>query len=240
MTTYTGKIGRQCREIRHELGERIEDGQPGKEIVAWLNGLPPVQAVLQAQFKGQAISEQNLSDWKQAGHQDWLRREAIRERLERTRLDVEELAEERKCDLGGLLATVLLLEMDALLTPLLEPERDLGKRWQRLREMHREVSRLRQDDHRATRMALCEQKSKVQSRPSNVGDTVAKAAREAESNEPKTPGLESEAEGCEDEDEKEDLIAEQEDVGASQGAEETQHFAEVKPPEGQGNLRNPA
>src|SRR5580698_4446633 len=59
MSTRIGKIGRLSKERRNELGQRIEDGLPGMEIVQWLNAQPDVQKILQAQFAGRPISEQN-------------------------------------------------------------------------------------------------------------------------------------------------------------------------------------
>lgn len=63
---------------RDDLGRRIEDGEPGKEIVKWLNGLSGVQRVLREQFGGRPITEQNLSERKQTGHPEWLRHEETR------------------------------------------------------------------------------------------------------------------------------------------------------------------
>ncbi len=40
-------------------------------IVEWLNGLPDTQRVLATDFNGREINEQNLTEWKQGGHQDW-------------------------------------------------------------------------------------------------------------------------------------------------------------------------
>ena len=77
-TTHVGKIGRLPKYIRDDLGRRIEDGEPGKELVKWLNGLPRVKEVLQEQFGGRPITEQNLSEWKQGGHQEWLRHQEAR------------------------------------------------------------------------------------------------------------------------------------------------------------------
>jgi hypothetical protein len=76
MTTRIGKNGQLSKDRRHELGQRIEDGEPGTDIVQWLNLQPDVQAILQEQFAGRPIGEQNLSDWKQTGHVEWLRRRA--------------------------------------------------------------------------------------------------------------------------------------------------------------------
>jgi hypothetical protein len=69
---HTGKIDRLPAAIRLELNQRLRHGEPGKELVQWLNGLAEVQAVMAAQFHGQPISEMNVSRWKQGGHQIWL------------------------------------------------------------------------------------------------------------------------------------------------------------------------
>ena len=66
------KIARLPHRIRHELSVRLDDGDPFAEILAWLNPLPEVQAVLAEHFAGEPIKQQNLSHWKQGGHQDWL------------------------------------------------------------------------------------------------------------------------------------------------------------------------
>ena len=67
-----GKIARLPQRIRHELSIRLDDGDTCAEILAWLNPLPEVKAVLAEDFAGEPISQQNLSQWKQGGHQDWL------------------------------------------------------------------------------------------------------------------------------------------------------------------------
>jgi len=71
--TRLGKIARLPRETREELNVRLHNGEEGKDLVAWLNGLPGTQAVLAAKFGGRPISPQNLSEWKQGGYEDWRR-----------------------------------------------------------------------------------------------------------------------------------------------------------------------
>ncbi|MEI7819473.1 MAG: hypothetical protein WCK55_01045 [Verrucomicrobiota bacterium] len=76
--TRLGKIARLPRQIREELNRRLSDGEVGKRLVHWLNTLPEVQAVLAAEFGRRPINEQNLSDWKQGGFEDWLRHQEAR------------------------------------------------------------------------------------------------------------------------------------------------------------------
>jgi len=155
MTTRIGKIGRLSKDRRHELGRWIEDGEPGTEIVQWLNSRPDVQKVLKEQFAGRVITEQNLSDWKQTGHLEWLRRQEAREdarRLTEQADDLDEAVPAR--NLSDRFATVLASEMSRLAAALLEQETDPEKRWKRLCEIHRELSQLRRDDHRAVRTVI--------------------------------------------------------------------------------------
>ncbi|HSY18781.1 MAG TPA: hypothetical protein VK815_10625 [Candidatus Acidoferrales bacterium] len=67
----TGKISRLPREIREQVNERLDAGEPGNRLVDWLNGLPAVRALLAAEFGGAAINEQNLTNWKQGGFREW-------------------------------------------------------------------------------------------------------------------------------------------------------------------------
>jgi hypothetical protein len=68
-----GKIARCSALVRELLNRRLNDGKPGAEIVAWLNELPDVQAVVRQYFEGRPVNEQNLSDWRAGGFQDWQR-----------------------------------------------------------------------------------------------------------------------------------------------------------------------
>ena len=59
-------------EIRDELNYLINDGDPGNELVEWLNSKPEVAEVVTELFDGTPISEQNLSEWRKRGYQKWL------------------------------------------------------------------------------------------------------------------------------------------------------------------------
>jgi molybdopterin molybdotransferase len=49
------------------FNRRLEQGEQGRSLVAWLNSLPEVRAVLAAEFAGKPIREQNLPEWRQHG-----------------------------------------------------------------------------------------------------------------------------------------------------------------------------
>ena len=69
--TRIGKIARLPHSIREQLNLKLHDGVPAKSILPWLNSLPEAKAIL-ADFDNCPISKQNLSEWKQGGHRDWL------------------------------------------------------------------------------------------------------------------------------------------------------------------------
>ncbi|HXB58135.1 MAG TPA: hypothetical protein VNU95_01140 [Candidatus Acidoferrales bacterium] len=84
-----GKIARLPKSIREEFNYRIDDGQPGPEILPWVNGLPEVKKILDKHFKGVPISDANLSQWRRVGFKRW---QAKQESLE----ELKFLAEEAK------------------------------------------------------------------------------------------------------------------------------------------------
>jgi hypothetical protein len=72
MTTRNGKVANLPNDIREQLNLRLLEGETGKELAAWLNGLPAVQSVLGSQFNGSPVSEVNLTHWRQGGYLQWL------------------------------------------------------------------------------------------------------------------------------------------------------------------------
>ena len=76
-----GKIGRLPHAVRLALNQRLHDGQPSDQILPWLNALPEARQVLERQFGGSPITEQNLSQWRHGGHACWLANEQTREDL---------------------------------------------------------------------------------------------------------------------------------------------------------------
>ncbi len=56
----TGKIGSLPKAVQDQVNRRLENGEKGRPLVAWLNSLAQVQAVLAAEFADKPIRQQNL------------------------------------------------------------------------------------------------------------------------------------------------------------------------------------
>ena len=67
-----GKIARLPFEIREYLNHQLKDNVPVKDILSWLNNDPTVRQYMETLFQGRYITEQNISEWRQGGHQEWL------------------------------------------------------------------------------------------------------------------------------------------------------------------------
>jgi hypothetical protein len=150
--TRNGKIARLPLLVREHLNRRLQDGEQGKKLVAWLNSLPEVRSVIHTEFGGRPVREQNLSEWKQGGYRDWL---ALQEAREATaRLD-EELAEcggGETQPLSETLARWLAVRYAVATRRLVATEGP--EHWRLLRELSKDVVELRRGDHSARRLEL--------------------------------------------------------------------------------------
>jgi hypothetical protein len=76
-----GKIASFPYHIRKEVNERLRDGESGPIIIDWLHSEADVIAVIESRWKGQLVTDQNLSEWRNGGYQDWLNQQHGIERL---------------------------------------------------------------------------------------------------------------------------------------------------------------
>jgi len=56
------------------MDDLIETGhchEQNKRLLQWLQSLPEVQVIMDAEFEGKPINSQNLSDWKKSGFKAW-------------------------------------------------------------------------------------------------------------------------------------------------------------------------
>jgi hypothetical protein len=151
----TGKIARLPHELRGQLNRRLQDGQKTKTLLEWLNALPEVQCVLNADFDGRPIIEQNLIAWKKGGFREWESREEscnlVRGLVERSD-KLEDAADE--VEISRRLSTIMGAELARVADALLDQTKDPRERWNRLREVLQELVRLRKEDHKTARLAM--------------------------------------------------------------------------------------
>jgi hypothetical protein len=155
--TRDGKIARLPWSLRDELNRRLRDGEPGKNLVDWLNSLPAVQEVLQEGFGGRLISEQNLSEWQQGEYQDWLRDQETRTWVQELASRSEDISEDIKEEAGDLsvadlLAAPLAIALDRCQPVLAAKATEDPKQVRALLDIARELARLRRGDHSQQRL----------------------------------------------------------------------------------------
>jgi hypothetical protein len=151
-STRNGKIARLPLAVREELNRRLDEGEQGKKLVAWLNGLPAVQAIAATEFGGKPIREQNLSEWKQRGYRDWLAKQEALEIAERLREDATEWNAEDRPALTDTLAFWLVARYALATRRVAETGGREG--WRLLREMCGDIVELRKGDHTAERLQI--------------------------------------------------------------------------------------
>jgi len=150
--TRTGKIARLPKAVREQLNRRLQDGEPGKRLVEWLNTLPEVQEVLRADFGGRPISEQNLSEWKAGGYREWLLQQEALDMVKRVAADADELQQATTEPLTDKLAPWLVARYFVAAKALATGNGEVD--WRLLRELCNDVVALRRGDHYAARLRL--------------------------------------------------------------------------------------
>jgi hypothetical protein len=151
--TRHGKIARLPEHIREQINRRLQDGENGRQIIAWLNAMDEVKAVLARQFEGRPINDGNLSEWKLGGHRDWQTRQAV---LTEARRAVAE---------GGALAdslAVWMLGRYIVATRKLIENADDPEAWKLTREICHDLVALRRGDHGAEWLRIERERLKLQ------------------------------------------------------------------------------
>lgn len=156
-TTPKGKIGRLPMPLREQVNRRLENGEKGLSLVAWLNSRPEVQAVLAAEFNGQPISPQNLSLWRRHGFKDWLRyRQA-----QAMATELGELPVAPDSPVGEQMAAWASVRYLMTVRELVE-NNEGQSHLKVLREFLRDVIALRRGDHRTARLKLDQERLKLE------------------------------------------------------------------------------
>lgn len=133
-TTRNGKIAQLPMAVREELNRRLDDGESGPSLLAWLNALPVVQAMLDSR-SWRPINPPNLTAWRQGGYRDW-----------RADLEARKFAgpgEPAEKDLSRTRALLLASQCFGE-TKRVEEIGEGEKHWRMLRQLAADVTRLRE------------------------------------------------------------------------------------------------
>lgn len=153
--TRNGKIARLPRKLREELNLRLRDGEMGTHLIAWLNELAEVKAVLKKEFCGRLINAQNLSDWKQGGFEDWLRhQEALSFTQHRTEEAEELMAASGESSGANHVSELTALALGIAVRQILSGSLATPKERRELQELAREVTMLRRCDQSALHLQM--------------------------------------------------------------------------------------
>jgi hypothetical protein len=143
--TRKGKIASLPLALRQELNRRLDDGQRGPQLLAWLNTEEAVLKVLDEHWGEQPINAQNLTEWRQGGYQDHLRR---RERVDNLKA-LSEYALKLGEAAGGSIADGSAAIAGGKIMELLE-EAQGGE----LKDLVKSLDLIRSGDHEREKMSL--------------------------------------------------------------------------------------
>lgn len=145
-----GKIARLPESIRNELNLRLLNGESGAKILPWLNELAEVKAVLEEDFEGLRVSDQNLSEWRKGGFAEWTAR---RERIAETKELAQFAADIAKAGNGSLSDGAAAIVAGKVLS-LLEGLGDEKLTPDDMEAVTLALSRIRKGDHNAEKLRL--------------------------------------------------------------------------------------
>jgi hypothetical protein len=177
--THNGKIGRLSKAVQEQLNRRIQNGEKGRELAAWLNSLPEVQAVMAAEFGGKPVREQNLSEWRKHGYAKWLRQQEALDMARQLADDVGELQPTGAPPLADQMAVWLTARYLVGVQKLAEMNHNGELDLKVLRELCHDVVALRRGDHSGARLKM-EQERLEREREKTEEEVVAHFERWAE------------------------------------------------------------
>lgn len=168
-----GKIARLPREIRDELNRRLHSGGQGGPLLAWLNALPEVAAVMAREFGGNPVSKQNLCEWRAGGFAEWQARQETLEQARELAADAAEITAATDGKLTDHLATVLAVRYASALSGWNgEVTEEFRKKLRALRGLCQDIVELRRGDHSGARLQM-EQERLAREREKTEEEVVA-------------------------------------------------------------------
>ena len=152
--THNGKIGRLPKAVQEQLNHRLQNGEKGRGLAAWLNSLPEVRAVMAAEFEGKTIREQNLSEWRKHGYKRWLRQQEALDMARQLAAESGELQPAGGPPLTDQMAVWLTARYLLAIRKLAEKNNSGEPDLKVLREFLRDVVSVRRGDHSAARLKI--------------------------------------------------------------------------------------
>ena len=150
-----GKIARLPREIRDELNRRLSESEDGGALLCWLNELPAVKENLAKEFAGNAITKQNLYEWRQGGFVEWQARQDMLDQTRELAADAQELTAATDGKLTDHLATVLAARYAVALSGWNgEADESFRRKLRVLRGLCQDIVELRRGDHSGARLKM--------------------------------------------------------------------------------------
>jgi len=196
MKTRNGKIARLPLEIRDRLNARLADGEPGNRLVEWLNSNPDVMKVMAEQFEGRPITDNNLSEWRAGGYEEWTTLHAF---LDETRVLSENAGDVADTGISSDHMHIVLLAHHAHLLQNLGimPEDEYQTRLNTVRKLTASIMNMRRGELQKARFELqrerlefLREKESLKSASSSKGAASTSANAhplQAESKQPPTP-----------------------------------------------------
>jgi hypothetical protein len=170
--TPKGKIGRLPKAVQEQVNRRLAQGEKGRLLVAWLNSLPQVQAMLAAEFAGKPIREQNLSEWRHHGYADWLRDQEARNLARQMIAEDRELQPSGDPPLTDQMAAWVSVRYLRAVRKLVENPAGGEPDLKVLREFGHDLVALRRGDHSAARLKM--EQERLERKLAGTADLVAR------------------------------------------------------------------
>ena len=154
-TIRSGKIARLPDEVREQVNRRLANHESSTPLLAWLNALPEVRAMLAQEFGGKAVGPHNLYEWRHGGHAEWRRQQEAREIMRNLHAEGNELT---KLAEGSVLniTTQWLAANYAVAMKRTEGQRggDPKAAWERMRAYCHDLVALQRGECRARRLEI--------------------------------------------------------------------------------------
>ena len=175
--TRNGKIARLPQSIREQVNRRLDNGEQGKQIAEWLNTLPEVKTLMDAQFAGQPVNEVNLSNWKLGGYMDWQAQQDALDAASQLAEDAAQLDEAGGRQITEQLALSLAARLAVALRRLNTLRDDPEGQLKLLRDLCMRVAALRKGDHNAQLLELKREKLDLDWKKFKSEDSIRKLER---------------------------------------------------------------